>query len=307
MGKCDPNDEKPHTWTTEQLWNESYYFDWFSADGLLGGYIRLGLYPNLGRVWYWATVVGRDRKTILLVDHDIDMPKPDSLEIRAPEFWANHTIIEPLEVFDCALESYGLVIDSPLDAYETELRGKKTPFGLDLRWDTDRAAYMWPPVTPRYEIPCRVSGEAQIGDETIKVDGWGQRDHSWGASRDWWSNTWNWSAGRLEDGTRFHSAGAFFEASDWGVGYKLDGAETDVFADSQDVVVESVLDPSGLATDARIAHNGLDLAVEPIAWAPVLLKHDDGREARFPRCLARYSDVSGRSGYGWAEWNQPQA
>ena len=57
----------------------------------------------------------------------------------------------------------------------------------------------------------------QYGDEVIDFDGVGQRDHSWGASRDWWANTWCWNAGRLEDNTRFHTTGALLEGSDFGV------------------------------------------------------------------------------------------
>ena len=31
-----------------------YYMDFAAADGSLGGYVRIGRYPNLGVVWYWA-------------------------------------------------------------------------------------------------------------------------------------------------------------------------------------------------------------------------------------------------------------
>ena len=34
---------------TERLWGESWYFDFTNREGTLGGYVRLGLYPNLGR------------------------------------------------------------------------------------------------------------------------------------------------------------------------------------------------------------------------------------------------------------------
>jgi hypothetical protein len=47
--------------------------------------------------------------------------------------------------------------------------------------------------------------------------------------------------------------------------------------------------------------------VEPVAWSPVLLAHPDGREARFPRALARFRLADGRRGVGWIEFNQPPA
>ena len=38
----------------------------------------------------------------------------------------------------------------------------------------------------------------------------------------------------------------------------------------------------------------------------ILEADPDGRVARFPRCLARFSPADGRRGVGWIEWNQPQ-
>ncbi len=59
MAAPDPLDERRHVPDDHPLWNESYYFDWFGADGAVGGYVRVGIYPNLDRVWYWACLVGR--------------------------------------------------------------------------------------------------------------------------------------------------------------------------------------------------------------------------------------------------------
>ncbi len=56
-----PGDEQRHEPAGEQLWNESYYFDAVSADGTVGAYVRIGLYPNLGVAWYTTFVCGPDR------------------------------------------------------------------------------------------------------------------------------------------------------------------------------------------------------------------------------------------------------
>ena len=170
--------------------------------------------------------------------------------------WADHVIDEPLDRMTLSLESFGLVVDDPADMYRSP-RGQIVPFGFELEWTTDRAAYLWPPVTPRYEIPCMVSGEVLLGGERIAIDGFGQRDHSWGAARDWWSMSWCRSAGRFDDGRATIEVGP----------HRLD--------------------------------------VEPIAWSPVLLVSEDGRESRFPRALCRVQDAAGRSGLGWIEFNQP--
>ena len=42
-------DERAHAPGEERLWGESWYFDFTNREGTLGGYVRLGLYPNLGR------------------------------------------------------------------------------------------------------------------------------------------------------------------------------------------------------------------------------------------------------------------
>ena len=44
-----PDDEARHTPDAEDLWNESYYCDFVQADGSMGGWLRLGLYPNRQR------------------------------------------------------------------------------------------------------------------------------------------------------------------------------------------------------------------------------------------------------------------
>jgi hypothetical protein len=51
----------------------------------------------------------------------------------------------------------------------------------------------------------------------------------------------------------------------------------------------------------------LELAIEPVAFGPLLLTSTDGRVSRFPRAMARFTADDGRTGTGWIEWNQPEA
>ena len=304
MRTPDPADEHRHEPDDTPLWNESYYFDWFAEDLSVGGYVRLGFYPNLGSVWYWACLVGPDRPLVTVIEHDVALPRSgSSLEVRHEGLWADHAVEEPNEHMSANLESFAVQLDDPAEVYRGA-RGERVPFGFELDFFTDGGAFLWPPVTPRYEIPCRVHGQVQVGDEVIEVDGWGQRDHSWGAARDWWSMSWNWTAGRLDDGTRWHSAGGFFPDSDWGVAYALTpGAEA--FEEYEEVGIEVVEGRERLPTSSRTRFGGLDLSYEPLAFSPVLLVSPDGREARFPRALARVIAADGRTGGAWVEWNQP--
>ena len=304
--RISPVDEHRHPHDGELLWNESYYLDWFDEAGTLGGYLRIGFYPNMGKVWYWACAVGPDRKLVTVIDHEVPMPATDSsLEVRHVGLWADNHIAAPLVRMSCDLESFAVEVDDAVEMYQLEPRGNRVPFGFELDFETDRGGYLWPPVTARYEIPCRVTGKLMVADEVIEFDGWGQRDHSWGSPRDWWTNHWCWTAGRLSDGTRFHAAGAFFDESDWGVGYVLEPTAGE-FAEFDVIKHAATLGAEGLVETATIGIGALELTVTPLAWSPVLLVHPDGRQARFPRAMARFDASDGRSGIGWVEWNQPQ-
>lgn len=308
MGIVRPDDEFRHPFGSEPLWNESWYMDWFQADGSVGGYIRIGFVPQLNAVWYWACLVGEGRELVWLVDHDVAIPDAaDSLEIRHDGLWADHVIAEPLERLECSLEAFALRLSDPGEAVAVEPRGERVPFGFELDFDTDRGAYMWPPITPRYEIPCRVTGRVLVGDEEIVVDGWGQRDHSWGATRDWWANTWCWTAGRLDDGTRVDSTGALFEGSDFGVAYSLAPGLTD-FAEFDEVRHRFDGDlrwPSRV----EVGFGDVTSTWTPRQWAPVGLHDGAGRRSHFARALCSIdtgpaAGGSGdRRGFGWLERN----
>ncbi|HKY13881.1 MAG TPA: hypothetical protein VJM33_03080, partial [Microthrixaceae bacterium] len=194
MPEIDPIDERRHTPEPSELWNESYYLDWFDEAGTIGGYVRVGLVPGLGGVWYWACLVEEGGRLVTVIDHEVPLPREaQSLELRHHGLWAEHVVMEPLERMACSLEAFAVQLDDAADVYH-DARGDRVAFGFELEWETDRAGYLWPPITPRYEIPCRVHGEILVGDRRIEVDGWGQRDHSWGQARDWWALGWNWTA-----------------------------------------------------------------------------------------------------------------
>ena len=70
-----------------------------------------------------------------------------------------------------------------------------------------------------------------------------------------------------------------------------------------------VIPTGAIAYELRAQDEGAPtrrLTVEPIAWSPVLLVAPDGREARFPRAMARFRDLdTGDAGLGWLEFGQP--
>jgi hypothetical protein len=300
-------DEQRHAPGPEELWGESWYFDFFDRDGTTGGYVRLGLYPNLGVAWYWACLVGEGRPLTIVVDHDVPMPSTGrSLEVRTEGLWADHNVETAFEHMSLGCEAFATALDEPAEAYGS-MYGHRVPFGLDLEWETDGDRYPYPGVT-RYEVPCSVHGEVLVGDERIELDGWGQRDHSWGV-RDWWTAGWMWSSGRLEDGTRFHATHVTYGGAPlYATGY-VQGPDGPLGAVAADAIDRSQdLGAEGLPVTGRLQLAELGLTIAPVAFAPVLLAAPDGRISRFPRALCRFTDeTTGRRGSGWTEWNQPQA
>ena len=299
FGRLRGIDEEVHRPGPEPLWGESWYLDFVDPDKGVAGYVRLGLYPNGGEAWYWACLVGENRPLVTVIDHDI-APPSNGLEIRTEGLWCNYTVETALDHVSVGVEAFAIETSDPTEVYG-DLRGQRVPFGLDLEWETDGVPYAYPGVT-RYEIPCRVHGEVLLASDTIQIDGIGQRDHSWG-TRDWWSYAWSWTAGRLDDGTRFH--GTSVEVGSeflWGTGYLQSGAE---LTGVDSVARTEVLGAGGLPTSATWRIGELDLQVEPVAFAPVGLASADGRYSRFPRAWCRFVASDGRTGHGWTEWNQP--
>jgi hypothetical protein len=301
----DAADERHHPPGPEAWWNESWYFDFATTDGALGGYVRIGLYPNQPACWYWACLVGQGRPLVVVVDHAVDLPPQGTLELRAEGLWADHTVEVPFDHMTLGCEAFALALDAAAEMYG-EPRGDRVPFGLELDWDTDGAAYAYPPGTTRYEVPCRVHGEVLVGDESIAVDAIGQRDHSWGV-RDWWTLGWTWTAGWLDDGTRFHGTAVRLgdDPLPYHPGYVQAPGGTPV--EVGHTASSPVLGEHGMPTADLVEVGDLRLEVEPVAFAPVLLADGAGRTSRFPRALCRFRDpATGRRGAGWTEWNQPQ-
>ena len=299
-----PGEEQRHEPAGEQLWNESYYFDAVSADGALGAYVRIGLYPNLGVAWYTTYICGPGRATVAVVDFEAPLPGADSLAIAREGLRADHVCEEPLTRFRVTLDAMGEAHEDA-SAFLRGEPGTPSEVSLDLVWETDGTPYAYR-LTTRYEIPCTVRGTVRIDGEELQLAGPGQRDHSWG-TRDWWSMDWMWSAGALDDGTRFHGVAVRIPAAPvLSVGYVQPPAQELIELDGVGATEEVAA--NGLIERARIAPDrGLPaLDVVPLAFGPMRLVASDGRVTHFPRAMCRFVSEDGRVGLGWAEWNLNQ-
>jgi hypothetical protein len=293
-------DEHGHIESGEQLWNESWYFDAIADDGRIGVYARLGLYPNLGLSWITAMVCGPQRPTAAVVDFGAPLPQGGDLSVSGDDARIELTCVDELERFRVQLTAIAREYADASALLRGE-DGSPLPLELDLVWETLGEPYAYR-VTTRYEIPCRVAGTLRVGGERLLLSGPGQRDHSWGP-RDWWSAEWMWSAGHLEDGTRFHAV--VFRLPDTppiGLGYLQPPDDRVVELDR--VTASEKIGPDGLVTSAHIGVGQVELRVKPLAFGPLRLEAPDGRISEFPRAMCEVTAADGRAGVAWVEWNR---
>lgn len=295
-------DERLHTPGPERLWNESYYFDFAAPDGSLGGYVRLGLYPNWDRAWYWACVVRPGEPTLLVADNEAAMPAPGGTDLSTGSYTASQDIEDVFRTARLRLDAKAAaVLPEPAVAYGDLSQAAQAPLALDLTWTTAGGVYPYKDL-PRYEIPCRVTGTVTVDGQQIPVDASGERDHSWG-ERDWWQISWLWTSGRLGDGTSFHGMQA-------NIGFAIPWPSFTVspageLSHRSGFCAHTSFGPDDFPASSRLLLSGAPMTAEPLAFAPVALTSPDGKVSHFPRAMCRFAADDGRTGYGWTEWNQP--
>lgn len=297
----DESDEYPHPPAAEPLWNESWYFDFVDPDGQVGGWIRLGLYPNEDHAWVNALLCGPDMPTVALNDFRAELPA-DPFAVRTSDITMTQQVIEPLRSYRVIVSGRGQAFDDPAALLRNEA-GRPVQVSMELEWNSVGRPYQYR-ITPRYEIPCTVTGTVTVDGATRSMVGVpGQRDHSWGV-RDWWAMDWVWSALHLDDGTHLHGVDVRIPGMPpVGMGYVQDGAG---LTELQSVVAEEAFGPDDLpvSTTLRLQPTGLVATAKVIAHAPVRLESTDGRISQFPRAWARITMADGRTGVGWLEWNR---
>jgi hypothetical protein len=298
----DADEGRHPTGGTEEFWGESWYLDWAAPDASYGGYVRLGLYPNLGKAWWWIALVGADRPLVLVVDHELPCPDGDAaLAQRVGTTRVELSVPEPWKKFRVVSESVGVELTDPAQAFHGS-NGPSVPVALDLEWASRSDVFPYA-MTTRYEISSWVTGSVTIGDTTMHVDCAGQRDHSWGV-RDWWQFPWNWTSGHLDDGAYLHAARSIIPGLDlFATGYTVPAGGALEPAETVENAVE--IDGEKLPTAARQRIGPIAFTTEPVGHAPILLVAPDGRETRFPRAMCRYTTDDGRAGTGWTEYNWP--
>jgi hypothetical protein len=294
------DDEDPHEATDEPLWNESWYFDFADPGQGVGGWIRLGLYPNQPTAWINALLCGPDMPTIAINDFEAELPD-DPAGVRTDAVDLALTATEPLRTYRVKLRGRGQAYDDPAALLRGEA-GRAVELTMDLVWTTAGTPYQYR-ITPRYEIPCAVSGTIAIdGEEFVVREVDGQRDHSWGV-RDWWAMDWVWSALHLDDGTHIHGVDIRIPgAPPIGIGYLQQPGLP--LVELQAVAAREMFGDNGLPQATTLSYGDLTATIDIRGHAPVLLTASDGRISHFPRAWTTVTTDDGRTGVGWVEWNR---
>ena len=107
-----PSDEAAHQPADEALWNESWYFDFADSAAGIGGWIRLGLYPNEGQAWVNGLICGPGLPTVALNDFRAAVPT-DPNNTQASGITLSHQAIEPLRSYRVAMHGQGRSFDHP--------------------------------------------------------------------------------------------------------------------------------------------------------------------------------------------------
>jgi hypothetical protein len=300
----DAEDEGAHPPGGEPLWSESWYLDFADPHQGVGGWVRLGLMPNENTAWITVLVCGPGIPTVAVVDFEAALPD-DPGSVRTDTVDLTLGAVEPLRTYRVGLRARGHAYDDPAALLQGEA-GRPAEMTMELVWTTAGTPYQYR-ITPRYEIPCTVSGTVTADGREFTVDGVpGQRDHSWGV-RDWWAMDWVWSALHLDDGCHVHGVEIRIPgAPRMGVGYVQQPGEP--LVEAQTVTARETFADTGLplATELTVTPGTLTASVDICGHAPVRLTSPGGRVSHFPRAWATVTTADGRTGVGWLEWNRNQ-
>lgn len=182
--------ELMHPVKGENAWSESYYFNFVDPDSKVAIFTRMGFRPGDG----WADALhvvylGGDRVAFTYGRRDIEQ----DLSLYNGDLKVGHLEL----VCESPFEHWQLLYDGPAQDIEDAAilleRSKQRPEGwykpahLNMHLDFEA---LFPPHFAaegehgHFEQTGKVTGQINIGDETIQVSGYGVRDKSWGP-RDW--------------------------------------------------------------------------------------------------------------------------
>ncbi|MFX0138077.1 MAG: hypothetical protein ACFFDN_30825 [Candidatus Hodarchaeota archaeon] len=174
-------DELLHEPTNESKWRESYYFNWVDLSNEISGFSTIGIVPNENRREFVFLLFLKDRNEVYYKEPPLLLYK-DNINTMLTDRKLSYKLIKPFKIWQIEYKSRKLKLNI---SFET--RFPTYPFGID-------SSASW---QQHFEASGIVKGNLVLKDNmNIKINGYGQRDKSWGY-RDWHQFD-KWYAGHFQ-------------------------------------------------------------------------------------------------------------
>lgn len=187
-------DEGPHAFDPAvEWWNESWFWDWYDAEGRVAGHCRIGLHPNQQRAWVWF-FLHRDGEWIAVEEPRLPLASV-ALPALAYDGWGlrfGWQVAEPLARGRFHFDGFGRVLSGPRSGMivpvgaDLEITGLGPPHSPGRAVAAGHASERFP--ASRFEQPIAAAGTLRFGNERVAFSGRGERDHSWGPRH--WNLEW---------------------------------------------------------------------------------------------------------------------
>lgn len=312
-----PEDELWHEPSTDDpMWRESYYFDFIDPASDLAYFSTLGYRRNKGHMGYTAAYVWEGdvyyRKEYgyptengaIQVEGLVYEPVELNEQWRVRHFETINKVPTDSDAFHGSPSEFPLA-EEPLFTLDMDVACDAIHDPVYYEPDEKEASVVSNLYDEHADQGLTVEGEVTIGDETITVDGMGERDHSWGI-RDWRGvDSWRWISCLFDE----DSAMQFWRAtkgSDTAVeGYLLLDGQTSLI---ETVDLDTTFQDDGVSqADLTISITDregrtLELTGDPDVIVPIDFEWEDER-ATIRRSPTRFSSPQfDDAGHGWSEY-----
>jgi hypothetical protein len=174
-------DELLHKPSTESKWRESYYFNWVDLKNEISGFSTIGIVPNENRREFVFLLFLKDKNEVYYKEPPLLQYK-ESINSMLTDKKLSYKLIKPFKVWQIDYISRKLKFK-----IKFETRFPTFSFGLD-------SSASW---HQHFEASGKINGEIIVKDnKKIEINGYGQRDKSWGY-RDWHQFD-KWYAGHFQ-------------------------------------------------------------------------------------------------------------
>ncbi len=191
LGNLGPEDDGLHALGPEPNFNESMYFNFFDPEQSLGGFVRLGNRANEGQA-EMTVCLFLPGERVLFAFKRAKIEHNDAFDAGGLRF----DVLDPTERLRTRYEGGVIELANPKALADPGRAFRESPrrrIALDLTHEAvgpmygqshDHAESGRDPekqfAKAHYEQHMRVHGAIDLGDETLEIDGFGLRDHSWG-------------------------------------------------------------------------------------------------------------------------------